>query len=304
MIADFGIALAVGVAGGGRLTETGLSVGTPHYMSPEQATGDQAVGVATDIYALGAVLYEMLVGEPPYTGSTAQAILGKIIQGKIASATEERASVPANVDAAIRKALEKLSADRFRGAQEFAGALADPGFRHGEVDEAAVVAGVGPRKRLTMATTTLAALFGAIGNVLGSWVAYYVGAWGGRPLVEKYGKYILISKHDLEMADRFFERWGNWAVFGSRLLPVVRTFISVPAGISRMPIVQFTLYTFAGAYIWSLGLAWGGFALGENWEDLRQVMRPFDFPIAGIIAVAVLWFIYHRIKAIRSEERD
>ncbi len=99
LIADFGIALAVGVAGGGRLTETGLSVGTPHYMSPEQATGDQAVGVATDIYALGAVLYEMLVGEPPYTGPTAQAVLGQIIAGETASATKQRASVPANVDA-------------------------------------------------------------------------------------------------------------------------------------------------------------------------------------------------------------
>ena len=159
LIADFGIALAVGVAGGGRLTETGLSVGTPHYMSPEQATGEQAVGVATDIYTLGAVLYEMLIGDPPYMGSTAQAILGRIIAGKVASATEERASVPANVDAAIRKALEKLPADRFTGAQEFAGALADPGFRHGEVDEAAVVAGVGPWKRLTMAFAALAAVY-------------------------------------------------------------------------------------------------------------------------------------------------
>ena len=162
LIADFGIALAVGVAGGGRLTETGLSVGTPHYMSPEQATGDQAVGVATDIYALGAVLYEMLVGDPPYVGSTAQAILGKIIAGKLASATEERASVPENVDAAIRKALEKLPADRFTGAQEFAGALGDPAFRHGEVDEAAVVAAVGPWNRLTMAFAALAALFGVV----------------------------------------------------------------------------------------------------------------------------------------------
>ena len=157
VISDFGIALAVGVAGGGRLTETGLSVGTPHYMSPEQATGDQTVGAATDIYALGAVLYEMLVGDPPYVGSTAQAILGKIIAGKLASATEERASVPANVDAAIRKALEKLPADRFTGAQEFAGVLADPGFRHGVVDEAAVAAGdVGPWKRVSVATTGLA----------------------------------------------------------------------------------------------------------------------------------------------------
>ena len=157
VISDFGIALALGVAGGGRLTETGLSVGTPHYMSPEQATGDQTVGAATDIYALGAVLYEMLVGEPPYTGSTAQAILGKIITGKLASATEERASVPANVDAAIRKALEKLPADRFTGAQDFARALGDPGFRHGEVAAAGANGGVGLWNRfsLTMTATTL-----------------------------------------------------------------------------------------------------------------------------------------------------
>ena len=156
LIADFGIALAVGVAGGGRLTETGLSVGTPYYMSPEQATGDQAVGVATDIYALGAVLYEMLVGVPPYTGSTAQAILGKIIQGKPVSATEERASVPANVDAATRKALEKLPADRFTGAQDFARALADPGFRYGELSHVVGRTAGGPWTRLSV---TFAALF-------------------------------------------------------------------------------------------------------------------------------------------------
>ena len=128
LIVDFGIALAVGVAGGGRLTETGLSVGTPHYMSPEQATGDQAVGGATDIYALGAVLYEMLVGEPPYSGATAQAVLGRIIAGKPVSATEERPSVPANIDAALRCALEKLPADRFASAARFAEALTNPSF--------------------------------------------------------------------------------------------------------------------------------------------------------------------------------
>ena len=137
LIADFGIALALRASGAGeRLTETGLSLGTPHYMSPEQATGDQAVGGATDIYALGAVLYEMLVGDPPYTGSTAQAILGKIIAGKVASATEERTSVPANVDAAIKKALEKLPADRFVTAEELSRALNDPGFRDRGRDQA------------------------------------------------------------------------------------------------------------------------------------------------------------------------
>ncbi len=99
LIADFGIALAVGAAGGGRLTETGLSLGTPFYMSPEQATGEQFVGAATDTYALGAVLYEMLIGDPPYMGSTAQAVLGQIIAGEGVSALKKRGSVPANVDA-------------------------------------------------------------------------------------------------------------------------------------------------------------------------------------------------------------
>ena len=160
VISDFGIALAVGAAGGGRLTETGLSLGTPHYMSPEQATGDQTVGGSTDTYALGSVLYEMLVGEPPYPGTTAQAVLGKIIAGKLVSATEQRPSVPANVDGAVRKALEKLPADRFTSVQEFARALADPGFRHGEVAVAEVAAAVGPWKRLSVGFAVLAGVFG------------------------------------------------------------------------------------------------------------------------------------------------
>jgi serine/threonine-protein kinase len=148
LVADFGIALAVGAAGGNRLTETGLSVGTPFYMSPEQATGDQAVGPASDTYALACVLYEMLVGEPPYLGNTAQAVLGKIIQGLPVSASEARKSIPANVDAAIRKALEKLPADRFTGAGQFARALADSSFSHGE-DLAGPMAGDARRwKRL------------------------------------------------------------------------------------------------------------------------------------------------------------
>ncbi|MGB2695444.1 MAG: DedA family protein [Dehalococcoidia bacterium] len=142
----------------------------------------------------------------------------------------------------------------------------------------------------------LAAFFGGLGNTLGSILAYYAGAWGGRPLVEKYGKYILVSHHDLDLADRFFKRWGNLAVFGSRLLPVVRTFISVPAGISRMPIWQFIAYTFAGSFFWSLGLAWAGFALGENWEDLRSWMRPADIPIIIVLGILVTWYVYRHIK--------
>ena len=150
----------------------------------------------------------------------------------------------------------------------------------------------------------MAAFYGALGNLLGSWVAYWISYKGGRPLLNRYGKYVLVTRHDVDRAEEWFQRYGELAVFASRLLPVVRTFISIPAGIARMNIWKFSFYTFIGSYPWSLGLAYGGYKLGENWEDLRRVMRPFDFPIAGIIAVAVLWFIYHRIKAIRSEERD
>jgi len=134
LVADFGIALAVGAAGGGRLTETGLSIGTPYYMSPEQATGDQTVGPPSDTFALACVLYEMLVGEPPYAGSTAQAVLGKIIQGVPVSATAVRKSIPLNVDAAIRRALERIPADRFTDAHGFASALGNDGFRHGKAE--------------------------------------------------------------------------------------------------------------------------------------------------------------------------
>ena len=162
VVSDFGIALALGAAGAGRLTETGLSLGTPQYMSPEQATGDLSVGASTDIYALGCVLYEMLVGEPPFTGSTPQAILGKIIAGKLESATEHRRSVPPNVDGAVRKALEKLPADRFASAQDLARALGDEHFRYGEL--ATSGAGAGYWKRLAMlfagSTVALALAFG------------------------------------------------------------------------------------------------------------------------------------------------
>jgi len=164
LVADFGIALAVGAAGGSRLTETGLSVGTPYYMSPEQATGDQAIGAASDIYALAAVLYELLVGEPPYVGHTAQAVLGKILQGVPVSATAVRKSVPQHVDAAVRKGLEKLPADRFSDAQAFAKALNDPSFEHGA---AASSRGTeGPWKAVAVGATAVAAAVALFGSTV------------------------------------------------------------------------------------------------------------------------------------------
>ena len=169
VVADFGIALALGVAGGTRLTETGLSVGTPFYMSPEQATGDQAVGASTDTYALGSVLYEMLVGEPPYPGATAQAVLGKIIAGKPVSATEQRPSIPANVDSAVRKALEKLPADRFASAQDFVRALGDEHFRYGELATAGAGGAAGPWNRLSVGLAGVAA-FAAVFALSFAWL--------------------------------------------------------------------------------------------------------------------------------------
>jgi len=131
LIADFGIALAVSHAGGTRLTETGLSVGTPHYMSPEQAMGDRELDARSDVYSLGAMLYEMLAGDPPYTGSTAQAIVAKVITEKPPMITVARDTVPASVAAAIHKSLAKLPADRFQTAAQFAEALANPAFTLG-----------------------------------------------------------------------------------------------------------------------------------------------------------------------------
>ncbi len=128
MVADFGIALALSAAAGGRMTETGMSLGTPHYMSPEQATADKDISNRSDIYSLGSVLYEMLTGEPPHMGNSAQQIIMKIVTEEAAPVTKLRKSVPANVAAAVAKAVEKLPADRFETAKAFADALNNPAF--------------------------------------------------------------------------------------------------------------------------------------------------------------------------------
>ncbi|MEP6745169.1 MAG: serine/threonine-protein kinase, partial [Gemmatimonadota bacterium] len=128
MVADFGIALALSAAAGGRMTETGMSLGTPHYMSPEQATAEKEITARSDIYSLASVLYEMLTGTPPHTGASAQQIIMRIVTDTARPVTELRKSVPPNVAAAVSKALEKLPADRFATAKEFADALANSSF--------------------------------------------------------------------------------------------------------------------------------------------------------------------------------
>lgn len=142
--------------------------------------------------------------------------------------------------------------------------------------------------------------YGALGCTIGSIASYALGAYGGRPFLERYGKYLLITRHDLEKADRWFERWGDWAAFISRLLPIVRTFISFPAGVMRTKFPTFTLFTFVGSFIWCGALALGGYMFGARWEELRAIMRPFDIPIALVILGAGAWYVYHHIKNFRE----
>ena len=149
---------------------------------------------------------------------------------------------------------------------------------------------------LPVTYTLLAGIYGALGCVIGSVIAYGIGMWGGRPFLEKYGKYILVSVHDLNLADRWFEKRGDWTIFISRLLPVVRTFISLPAGIARMHFAKFLIYTFLGSLIWCAGLAYGGYQLGNHWEQIRTVMRPFDPLIGAIIIGLIAVYIYRHIK--------
>ena len=138
------------------------------------------------------------------------------------------------------------------------------------------------------------ALAGAVGCNVGSLVAYYVGALGGRPLAEKYGRYVLVTRHDLELADRWFARYGDWAVFFARLLPVVRTFIALPAGIARMNFLRFNVYTFLGSLPWCLALAYAGLKLGERWTILRQYFHRFDTVILILIVIGGAWFVRNR----------
>ena len=150
----------------------------------------------------------------------------------------------------------------------------------------------------------LVAVAGAVGCVVGSLVAYWVGMYGGRPLIEKYGKFVLVSKHDLDLADRWFDRFGELIVFVSRLLPAIRTFIAFPAGVARMDLKKFVIYTFAGSLPWCLGLAYVGQKLGEQWDKdprLKILFHRFDFVIGIVIVLAAAWWIWRHIKHAKRE---
>lgn len=138
--------------------------------------------------------------------------------------------------------------------------------------------------------------FGALGNLAGSLLAYYIGYKGGRPLIEKYGKYIFINKHDLDLSEKWFAKHGELMVFGGRLLPVVRTYISFPAGVAKMNWKKFSFYTLLGALPWSGLFAWLGVKMGANWELIKTKLHNFDLAIAVLLLLLIIYFIYRQYK--------
>ena len=145
---------------------------------------------------------------------------------------------------------------------------------------------------------------GALGNLAGSWIMYWFGYWGQEVVVRKfirnYGKFILVSEVELDRTEKWFRRWGDWIVFISRVLPIVRTFISVPAGIARVNFLRFSILTFVGSFVWSTLLTYIGFVLGENWDSIEPIFRKFDYLIvfAGLTVLGIL--IYHKYKEFKS----
>lgn len=146
----------------------------------------------------------------------------------------------------------------------------------------------------------LAATAGAIGCNLGSLIAYWIGAYGGRPLVERYGRYVLMSKHDLDRVDHYFQKYGDITVLLGRMLPVVRTFIALPAGIARMPQLRFHLYTFIGSWPWCFLLAYAGMKAGESWDSpnstLKQVLHKADAAVVLLVVAGLVWFLWSHLK--------
>lgn len=141
------------------------------------------------------------------------------------------------------------------------------------------------------------ALVATLGNLAGSLIAYFVGYYGGRPFIRRWGRYVFLRQEELEHADGWFKKYGSPAIFFSRLLPIVRTFISLPAGIGRMKLPKFVGYTFLGSLPWNFGLAYLGVVLGENWNSLGIYFRKFDYVILAAIIIGIFWWIWrHFIK--------
>ncbi|MBI4259662.1 MAG: DedA family protein [Actinobacteria bacterium] len=148
---------------------------------------------------------------------------------------------------------------------------------------------------------TLVVVAGTAGNLVGSWLAYWVGLRGGRPLIERWGRFVLIRPHEIDRAEVWFAKHGQAAVFVSRMLPVVRTFISLPAGVARMPFGRFTAYTVLGCIPWNVALTALGFALGQNWERVEAYFTPISVAVAVVLAGLIAWWVVKRLRSRRAE---
>lgn len=167
----------------------------------------------------------------------------------------------------------------------FGGALAAPGFAAEGQELSLVAVGV----------------VGSIGTLVGSWAAYWAGAVGGRPLIDRFGRYLLIRPREVDQAHEWFERHGDATVAFTRVLPVLNTFISLPAGVVRMPFWRFTCYTLIGAVPWTFALAWFGYELGDRWRAVERVLQPFSWAIAGLCVIAAVWYVRRRWTTVRAE---
>jgi len=150
----------------------------------------------------------------------------------------------------------------------------------------------------------LVGLVASLANLTGSIIAYYIGVYGGRPLVMRYGKYILLRPHHVTMAENFFNKYGDRTIFVGRLLPLIRTVISLPAGFGRMNFRKFLLYTFLGSLPWNYALTFVGYALGSNWETILDITKYIDIVIVVAVLVLLIWFIIHRIRVIRRQKNN
>lgn len=155
------------------------------------------------------------------------------------------------------------------------------------------------QNRLNLGGDTLA---GALGCVAGSIIAYWIGATGGRALLLRYGRYVLISHHDADRADEFFARHGDITIFLTRLMPIVRTFISLPAGIARMNFKKFVLYSFLGSLPWCFILAYAGYKLGEHWRDVGSTLHKYDALVIVIAVILVGLFLYQHLGRMRARD--
>jgi membrane protein DedA with SNARE-associated domain len=137
----------------------------------------------------------------------------------------------------------------------------------------------------------LTVAFATAGSLVGALVGYAIGAWGGRPLLDRWGRYVGIGTEDLDRADAWFVRWGSWAVFLGRMVPLVRTFVSYPAGIARMPLGKFIVFSTLGSLIWNVALIVAGFVVGENYEQIAAALKPYEYVIYAVVFLVVAYFV-------------